>query len=349
MSDPALMDPAVETTPPAAETTPPPTGPTGPLADLILVRLLPATKSVPPKKLREDVAPLFHTPPSDEQVAETLTALRSSGLLTPKGQLSTATGRARALEYLGVSELPPRANWGMMKARYLVPKALGLSANAEDTAKVVGDANKLAPLLLKRKLGLPVGTGTTLNAVFEAITCRELGFPDHVTLKSLIPVLLGKAIEGDGPIEAKDAEKVVPRVLLGAKQGGMNGLREVALTGWIGGDEAPKSEPTATPAEPFDLEGFANTVKSEARRCPTGRFGDNKVFINHVWGQLKDEPRFAPLGLDGFKEKLVEAHRQDLLTLSRADLVQLMDPADVRESETAYLNAVFHFVLVEKE
>lgn len=48
-----------------------------------------------------------------------------------------------------------------------------------------------------------------------------------------------------------------------------------------------------------------------------------------------------------FKARLVEANRDGLLTLSRADLVEVMDPARVTESETHYLNATFHFVLVE--
>ena len=34
---------------------------------------------------------------------------------------------------------------------------------------------------------------------------------------------------------------------------------------------------------------------------------------------------------------------------SRADLVEVMDPTDVRESQTHYLNGEFHFVLLEKE
>ena len=97
------------------------------------------------------------------------------------------------------------------------------------------------------------------------------------------------------------------------------------------------------------MKTFASVVKAAARASPTGRFGDNKVFISHLWRQLRTDPRFAALGPAGFKARLVEAHRADLLTLSRADLVQLMDPADVSESETPYLNAAFHFVLVDKE
>ena len=50
------------------------------------------------------------------------------------------------------------------------------------------------------------------------------------------------------------------------------------------------------------------------------------------------------MGLDAFKSRLVEAHRADLLTLVRADLVEAMDPQDVAASEARYLNATFHFI-----
>ncbi|MBX9584554.1 MAG: hypothetical protein K2X87_29990 [Gemmataceae bacterium] len=343
MTDPTLAEPAA----------PPTAPPAGPLADLLLVRLLPVAKKPPsPARLRADLISFFRRPPSTEDVIDALAGLRTAGLLVPKGQHLTDAGRARALAYLGVAELPPKANWGTVKAKYLVPKALGLSPAMPDDAKVLGKSEKLAALLLKRKLGLPVGTDLTLGAVFEAIACRQLGFPDHARLKDLIPTLLGRAIGGSEPIGEKDAQKVVPRVLLDARQGGANGLRAVALSGWADGesvaDRLPESEP-ADAAEPFDLEAFAETVKSAARTCPTGRFGDNKVFISHVWQQLKDEPRFAPLGLAWFKQKLVEANRARLLTLSRADLVEVMDPTDVRDSEASYLGSVFHFVLIGQE
>ena len=90
-------------------------------------------------------------------------------------------------------------------------------------------------------------------------------------------------------------------------------------------------------------------MKAAAHDCPTGRFGDNKVFINHVWRWLRDEPSVPAMDLPAFKERLTEANRARLLTLSRADLPHIMDATDVRESESHYLNAAFHFILVEKE
>jgi len=315
------------------------------LNDLILARLLPAKRSISPKKLRDDLSPLFRQAPSAESIAETLSALRAAELLIPKGQQLTTAGRIRAMAYLGIAELPPKANWGTVKAKYLIPKALRLSPTSESDIKTFGDANKLASLLLKRGLGLPVGTGTSLGSVFEAIACRELGYPDHAKLKDLIPHLLGKAIGSNDPIKIKDALKVVPRVLLDAPKSGMEGLRAVALVGFT----SPALPQPIVNLEPFDLEEFANTVKAVAWRSPTGWFGDNKVFISHVWRQVEDEPQFATLGLTGFKEKLVEANRENLLTLSRADMNEELPPDDLDEAETTYQNTVFHFVLMERD
>ena len=91
---------------------------------------------------------------------------------------------------------------------------------------------------------------------------------------------------------------------------------------------------------------MAERVKAAARDCPTGRYGDHKVFIAHVWDRLRADPDFAGMDLDGFKRALAEANNLRLLDLSRADLVQAMDPEDVRRSEVHYLNATFHFVRI---
>ena len=71
------------------------------------------------------------------------------------------------------------------------------------------------------------------------------------------------------------------------------------------------------------------------------------MFIAALWRTSQREPNFPRLSLPEFKQRLVDANSQSLLHLSRADLVQAMDPRMVAESETTFLNATFHFVLVE--
>jgi len=110
----------------------------------------------------------------------------------------------------------------------------------------------------------------------------------------------------------------------------------------------PRREPT--PPEPFDLPTFAATVRAlAANSSHQDRFHDNKVFIAALWRASQQEPNFPRISLPEFKQRLVEANSHNLLHLSRADLVSAMDPQLVAESETAHLNATFHFVLLEAD
>jgi hypothetical protein len=269
VSEPALLEPPPRVTPA------PPGSPA--LAELVLLRLLPEKKSVPPKKLRADLAVFFRRSPAAEEVADAVAALKAEGFIGPKGQRATDAGRARALQFLGVERLPPRANWRTVKARYLVPQALGLPPDSAEYAKA-DTGEKLAALLLKRDLNLP-NAGHTMTAVVDALLCRALGHPGFTDLNALICAKLGEAIGGD-PIGKADAKKILPRVRLNVTGVRAEQLYAAVLGGrFTGGSAAQKP---AEVEEVFDLEAFANTVKAIARTCPTGRFGGNKVFISHL-------------------------------------------------------------------
>ncbi|MDI1480394.1 hypothetical protein [Polyangium sp. y55x31] len=112
---------------------------------------------------------------------------------------------------------------------------------------------------------------------------------------------------------------------------------------------AVANPPSTFPLMHVDLpeqdDAFAKQVLAAARASKTGRFGSGKVFISHVLQQLEHDG-FRVGNEEAFKARLVSAHRQQLLSLSRADLVEAMDPKDVDASETAYLSATFHFVRI---
>lgn len=107
-----------------------------------------------------------------------------------------------------------------------------------------------------------------------------------------------------------------------------------------------RSSPPSVPsgAARAELEGFAKRVIAAARASKTGRYGHNKVFISHVWRGLEGEGESDP---QAFKERLVAAHREGLLDLSRADLVEAMPAEDVAASEVSYYGATFHFVRMD--
>jgi hypothetical protein len=91
---------------------------------------------------------------------------------------------------------------------------------------------------------------------------------------------------------------------------------------------------------------FAARVIEAAQRTKTGRFGDDRVFINHVWRQYKREYRSKGMDLQAFKQRLVEANRERYLSIVCADMAPVLDQKDVKESEIRYRSATFHFLCI---
>ncbi len=148
------------------------------VADLVLVRMtLPSKKPVAPSVVRKDVGKLLDSGLSAAEFDDLRNELASAGFLT-KGKRNTFAltdaGRERALQFLGVAELPPRTNWSTVIAKYLFPKAAGLSANA---AAKLDNGDKLAAFVLKRKYGLAAGAGSTVNQVLEAVAASSSASP----------------------------------------------------------------------------------------------------------------------------------------------------------------------------
>ena len=280
-----------------------------------------------------------------ERVAEVLAEFRSAGLLPPKGQVLTESGRARALVVLGLGELPSKCNWGKVKAGFLIPKALGLKPWSDAEVARVATADKLAARLLKAKYELPISAATNLSGVLESLVCKLAGFRECKSFKELAAALLSRELKDS--LFSENALKLAPRMLLGINKVkvGVNDYRMKVLAGSF--EYRVETKPEG-PDSSTDLQAFAEAVCHAAPSCPTGWSGDDLVLIAHLWNHLKERPPFQSLDLLAFKDKLLTANRSRLLSLSRADLVQALDPRDVRDSETPYLNAVFHFLKIRK-
>jgi hypothetical protein len=326
------------------------------VGDLILTRLLASGKRPPaPKRLREDIARFFKHPPGGEAWQGYLDELVQAGLLTVRPYRLTDAGRARALELLGLKALPPRTDWKAIRNRYLVPMALGIPPTAEELRKRAADASRLPALLIQQHFDLPAEASTSLAKVLAALACKQLDIPVEARCSDIPAAILSRLPEIGERLSMKSLKSQLPRRLADASKGGADALRQAVLRRWLDAPHSAVREPTRpnqlppTESPDFDLPAFAATVRAAARDCPTGRFGDNKVFISYVWRHLRAEPGFPAMDLPAFKQRLTEANHTGLLRLERADLVQAMDPADVRESETPYLNAVFHFILVERD
>ncbi|MCI0701581.1 MAG: hypothetical protein L0241_10905 [Planctomycetia bacterium] len=324
------------------------------VAELILTRLaVPSSKPPSPGVVRKDVGKVLgHTLATDEYT-ELTNQLRAEGLVEPRprsrgGVQLTSAGRERALTFLGVTALPARTNWKLVRAKYLFPKALGVSS-AE--VEKLTSADRVTAFLLRREYDLPA-VNTPAQAL-EALVCKELG-RNETTLSGLFRAVLSEVLGSEEQLSKKDLVKQFPRKLTGAKSGKLDDIRQTIIRKWLSGTptaiepDAKTVEPDAKVAD-FDLPVFAATVKRLARDCPpAGRFGDNKAFISAVWRESQTEDGFPKMPLEEFKAQLVAANQAGLLRLEPADLVQAMNPALVSESETTQAGAVFHFILIEE-
>jgi hypothetical protein len=258
----------------------------------------------------------------------------------------TESGRCRALAFLGTDALPAKMTWTTLIPKYLVPRALGVELSNGPAVKRLSREDGLAGVLLKRQFGIMETSKESLDSVLEAIVCKTLGY-EAASLKDLKQQVMARLLDAkDGTIPKQAKHQA--RALLKANNLGQ--LRSKAFAVWVAaGDDRVQPGAEATCVDSFDLHEFARTVLAAAGGCPTGWFGNNKVFINHVYRHLQGEPAFRDMSLDDFKQRLVQANQNAWLELSRADLVAVMDANDVRESETFQRGATYHFLFVNKE
>ncbi len=332
-----------------------------PLELLVLTRLLPTgEKGEKPARIRKDLEPLLEHRWSGNVLTEvldrTLIKLTTQGLVvrpeaknkrTVPAVILTSKGRQTAIAALNVSQLPvkPKPTWSVLKKSLLLARSLGLPAPGQALSKGAG----FKAAVLRKKFGLPLGDYPDLKIVKAELTRKMLGMGprEKITLESVQAAIFGRELGDQRPADPK---KVLDRLVarqVGARRDDENEVREAVLRGWISGAVDQADRPTTV--SPSGLAEFVQQVQTAARECPSGRFGENKVFIIHVWRALQNDEAFRAMDLSAFKKRLAEANNARLLDLSRADLVQAMDPDDVRLSEVNYLNAAFHFIRIGSE
>jgi hypothetical protein len=310
-------------------------------------------------------APAELTPPAwRDRLTEVVAGLRGQGVLDDDHRVRDAGELARRIGAPGAAGAA--RTWPELSDRVLPGLALGIAAgDAKLRARLAG-RDAWAAAIVGRALGLwRDGPPPSLPAVCDALVWRELGLPGKP--KRCPPELRALFVQRRLGSEAGPPERLV-RVLaareVDAPRPELRALRDALVRGWLAGrtpgepvrpdgrgddataifeaqagsDRAPSAAPAA----------FAEAVLRAADAVVDGWFGDRKVFVSAVWDQLRRDPRWAGLGLAGFKAELVAAHRAGELTLARADLVAAMDPALVAASEIAVDGASFHFVVKER-
>jgi hypothetical protein len=245
---------------------------------------------------------------------------------SPRFQLTDA-GREAVMKFHPTPL--PRRGWASAVARLFQTRAVG----ARPATRL--DADRFRAAVIDRAFGLGL-TNPTLPAARDALAWKlsGLGGTGAFTTGSLFQLLfereLGTTVRGTDA-----ALSLLAARALGARRAGADELLLAPLRSWL------DSQPTPPPAEPDDQAAFVARVLDAARAADAaGRFGEDKVFISHVWRKTGDGE------LAAFKERLLAAQRAGLVTLTRADLVAAMDPRDVAESEISYRGSSFHFLRV---
>lgn len=277
-----------------------------------------------------------------------LETLLRDALVTTKAKSGlelTSTGLTRVLQFLRIEQLPKGLTWKKLKATYLLANSLELPPSKAVVNRLV-DADGVRAVVLGRQYPAISAGAPSLSQLRDRLLWRQLGVETErpFSLAAVQAHLLGKLLE----TEVKDPRKAVEQLAAraaGASRADAEAVRLTLLRKWF----LPEQPPATTPAShsrdtapSVKVDGFAEHVLSVARALPTGRFGRDKVFISHVWKALQPEWN----NRQAFDAALLEANRTQQLSLTRADLVSAMNPADVAESEVRSFGASFHFVVV---
>jgi hypothetical protein len=145
--------------------------------------------------------------------------------------------------------------------------------------------------------------------------------------------------------ESVDGRLHASRGAAAAAAGGHPGaaVARVGRGKWLALRASPDRAAPARPVAGLSDADFAAKVRDAADARPHG-FGAEKVYVADVFDALSAED--PSLTRAEFDRRLLAAHAAGLVELSRADLVQLMDPDVVRRSEVRHPSgaAAFHFL-----
>ncbi len=209
--------------------------------------------------------------------------------------------------------------------------------------KRIASAPGLRAAVLRQVHRLPVRDIPTAREASDAFLWKQLGVETDrpFSMEAVKRLLLSRALgqETGSPSTAKLLALAAGKAA-GARRNDARAMREAIFARWLALD---RNVDTPAP-EPDALDAFAARALEAASRTVTGRFGCYLVFIHHVHATYLAMNEDARDSLETFKNRLVEAHRCGLLELDRADLVSVMSQDDVANSETRYLNSVFHFI-----
>lgn len=336
------------------------------LGALILLWLLTHAKDRTHKKLSDALKPLLehrHTGAEQREAIDgELAALEQGGLLkrvNKSGLALTDEGRRAGPGALGMTELPPKTTWRTVRERLLIALSLGYSLPLPPAAaKRLANIKGLRAAIVARHENLKTSAFPTDSQVKNALAWRDVGVESDqpFTREAFLRQRSGRMLDNARPQSSDKLMEHLAAKGTGSRRSEAAQILLAAQRRWLdeqdltpGPADTPKAAPLKAAAAPdgelTDDNAFAARVVAAARDAKSGRFGDNKVFISHVFRHLKDKGAISE-DLAAFKARLGAAHFRGLLSLSRADLVEAMAPEDVDASEMQHEHATFHFVRI---
>jgi hypothetical protein len=333
--------------------------------ELIVLARLSSTKPPSATQLVKDVAALAF--PSEaagqaqEPVLQALAGLRNRGLVNKPRNTLNDKGEQQLRKAFELSETP---TWAQVRDEHLAARELGLRPGSDDAIGVFKAGPKLAVAILRASTRAP--KASTVISLCDALIADALGVPPGpVTLERIRAHVLARhaKIEAKGSLD--QIAVAAAAAISGIKQGNKRLLADVlarrwaytALTSASGTGSRAADAQLPLPPAPRTITARTNETPAVPPKLldlvreaiphigSDGRFGNEKVFVSAIWHRIERDHKVPDMSLDRFKRWLVNANRDQLIDLARADLVGAMDPKLVAESAIEDLGATFHFVI----
>ena len=280
----------------------------------------------------------------------TLLELAGYGWIEERPYRLTLAGWMALKDFLQIDDLPVAGKWLALRNRYLIARALDIPAGSPSQLNRLATPDGLRAAVLVKHYKLPIEPLPTLEHALDVLAEQELPPKSKLTSPKANPqdrderLRLALIPHQPGALKA-----CLPAFVTKAQNNSPESLRRAVINGWLNGCDAHEYHFLSGPVEDledstFDLQTFARQILDLASRSKTGHFGGNKVFLSHVWKTYHKHPGTPDVTREEFDNFLLEANRQNLITLSRADLLSEMDPRDVEASEISFPPATFHFI-----
>lgn len=344
-------------------------GPFPKLPALVLIWLSARRSSHAVRELNRQLYPLVERRLRSSEwtiaLGEALAGLEAQGWVsrpTPKSVALTEQGRNTVLDELGVTSLPADVKWRTLLSRWLAARAMHPRGTLPTTAlDRISKKQGLPVEVIRVAHKLPAPPFSTKTKVLDTLFWRQLGEERAApfTLVGVKKLMLQRLL---GSSRDQDLDTFVIHLAVKALGAPTSAeLRNALIRRWLEGQDtvgqdapapllpAPLATTGPVPTGALDTiseDAFVGFVQEAARTATTGRFGDRKVFIAHVYRRLA-EMGHPGADIEAFKRRLLGAHKAGRLVLSPADLVQAMSKTDVSESAIRHVRSTYHFVETE--